>query len=283
MAADNLERDDLDEIKADKVKKSFVLYKNSDVIFSSLSDADAGRLIKSIFDYETKGVLPDSLPGMALMGFNVIRQYLDENDAKWRKTSKIRAEIGRNGGLATQEKRRNAVLTNKANASNCLEDKANQADIDIDIDIVTDTDIVNGAHNGERVQGAFSSPPPDEVTPLPFDWSIFKKMVEKYYSMDETHTSFSLEDVLIVFSLYFVEYENRTGKSHPHVGKKTIVDAINCMDHVTDEYMRDYDLKRDDYRTLIPAYFDTPMSGDRNIRHFFSGDIRLHRYQENIM
>ena len=98
-------------------KVSFILYSAYSKHFSRLSDEEAGKLIKAIFQYVENGTTPE-LPPCADVIFTFISEQLDRDLAKWADIKKKRAKAGRKGGLRTQQ-------LNKANASFAL---ANQAE-----------------------------------------------------------------------------------------------------------------------------------------------------------
>ena len=72
-------------------KKSFILYADYIKHIRRLSDEDAGRLFKAIFDYVNEGKLPD-LDGMAAMAFSFIANQLDTDLQKYETVCKKRAE-----------------------------------------------------------------------------------------------------------------------------------------------------------------------------------------------
>lgn len=78
------------------VRDSFILYTEQKEIFESLSDEQAGKLIKQIFDYINTGREPE-VEGMLKVAFIPIRQILDRNNNKWENTKKKRSEAGRRG------------------------------------------------------------------------------------------------------------------------------------------------------------------------------------------
>ena len=72
-------------------KKSFILYADYIKHIRRLSDEDAGRLFKAIFDYVNEGKLPD-LDGMAAMAFSFIANQLDTDLQKYEDICRKRAE-----------------------------------------------------------------------------------------------------------------------------------------------------------------------------------------------
>lgn len=75
-------------------KKSFVLYLDLKDLFEKLSDDDAGKLIKAVFEYGTSGeIIP--LPPAADMLLGVICQQMDRDGKKWEETKERRSRAGK--------------------------------------------------------------------------------------------------------------------------------------------------------------------------------------------
>lgn len=100
-------------------KKSFVLYIDSADDFFSLSDSQAGLLIKRIFEYELGRDVPTDDPIIEAT-FRPIKRQLDRDTEKWEKTRQRRAEAGAMGGKQK--------VANLANASKSKQKVANLAD-----------------------------------------------------------------------------------------------------------------------------------------------------------
>lgn len=75
-------------------KDSFILYLDDKEIYDLLSDEDAGKLIKAIFEYMKTGEEP-KLDKSLLIVFIPIKKYLDRNKIKYEKI----CERNRNNGL----------------------------------------------------------------------------------------------------------------------------------------------------------------------------------------
>ena len=72
-------------------KKSFILYADYIKHIGKLTDEEAGRLFKAIFEYVNEGRLPD-LDGMAAMAFSFISNQLDSDLRKYETVCQKRAE-----------------------------------------------------------------------------------------------------------------------------------------------------------------------------------------------
>ena len=124
-------------------KKSFILYADYIKHIRRLSDEEAGRLFKAIFDYVNEGKLPD-LDGMAAMAFSFIANQLDTDLQKYEETCKKRSEnIKKRWEMAkaSQKAAENTSDTKDTNEYNCIFCNTNDTDNDIDSDIDIENDI----------------------------------------------------------------------------------------------------------------------------------------------
>ena len=124
-------------------KKSFILYADYIKHIRRLSDEDAGRLFKAIFDYVNEGKLPD-LDGMAAMAFSFIANQLDTDLQKYEEICRKRAEnIKKRWDKVNSDKKTSERLCNTSNTNeyNCIFCNTNDTDNDIDSDIDIENDI----------------------------------------------------------------------------------------------------------------------------------------------
>lgn len=116
-------------------KKSFVLYMDNSIIIDQLSDEEAGKLFRSIFEYQKNGTEPDfSSDPVLSMAFAMFKMTLDRDAKKYEARCERNRINGRKGGKANARK-------NKQTLPNATERVAKQADIDNDNDIDIDNDI----------------------------------------------------------------------------------------------------------------------------------------------
>lgn len=104
-------------------KKSFLMYVDYLELFEELSDEDAGQLIKHIFRY-VNDLDPTTDSPIVRASFIPIKLHLKRDLLKWKKTSEIRSEIGKKGGLASGKKRKQKEA-NEPIASNGKQKEAN--------------------------------------------------------------------------------------------------------------------------------------------------------------
>lgn len=94
-------------------------------------------------------------------------------------------------------------------------------------------------------------------------------------------SAYSLDEVLQVFRYYFDTYEIIFDVAHPMISINQIVKIIERMPIVNDGAA---DVSPEDYEAIIDQHFVTKYRRgcDYNINHFFSGEIREHRYYETL-
>nr|DAR94576.1 MAG TPA: hypothetical protein [Caudoviricetes sp.] len=142
-----------------KDKQSYVMYKDWNALFTSLSKEDAGELIQAISMYQS-GVKEVNIPNCALNAiFEMFKSRFEKDDKKYQDTCDSRANAGSKGGQAKSNnaKQNVANLANdkfaKQNVANLANDKfakqnvANLADNDIDKDKDIDKDLKENTYN----------------------------------------------------------------------------------------------------------------------------------------
>ena len=112
-------------------KDSFILYTEQKAIIDKLTDEQAGKLIKAIYEYVATDKMPqlDSILDLVITPFTTA---LDRNKEKYEETCKRRALAGAKGGKQK--------VANVANASKCKQNVANVADNDNEHDNDSDND-----------------------------------------------------------------------------------------------------------------------------------------------
>ena len=112
-------------------KDSFILYTDQKAVLDKLTDEQAGKLIKAIYEYVETGNMPelDNVIDLVITPFKTI---LDKDKAKYEEVSKARAEAGSKGGKTkiSKSKQKKQLQTKESKASNC-DDNDNEYDNDI--------------------------------------------------------------------------------------------------------------------------------------------------------
>lgn len=100
------------------MKDSFILYQDHREIFDTLTDEEAGKLIKAIFEYEETGDIKN-LDKSLKLAFIPIKNSLNRNKEKWEEIKEKRSIAGKIGAEVKKQK--------QANANFALSKKAKQA------------------------------------------------------------------------------------------------------------------------------------------------------------
>ena len=113
-------------------KKSFVLFNDLKEPVNSLTDEEAGKLFKAIFEYQNGGV-NQVLTAPAEMAFLFVKQQLDRNQEKYDSTCKRNRLNGLKGGRPNKPKKPSGLSGNP--------EEPKKADNDIDTDNGIENDI----------------------------------------------------------------------------------------------------------------------------------------------
>lgn len=102
-------------------KDTFILYTEQKEVIDKLSDEQAGKLIKAIYEYVETGEMPklDNVLDLVIIPF---KQNLDRNADKYEETKKKRSEAGKIGAEIKKQKQ-----AKQANANFANNEQANQA------------------------------------------------------------------------------------------------------------------------------------------------------------
>lgn len=124
-------------------KDSFILYTEQKAVIDKLSDEQAGKLIKAIYEYVEKGEMPelDNTLDLVITPFKTI---LDKNKAKYEEVSKARAKAGAKGG---KQKKQDGTNESKDKQKKQMQTKDNSCD---DNDNESDNDNVNVNDNENK-------------------------------------------------------------------------------------------------------------------------------------
>jgi uncharacterized phage protein (TIGR02220 family) len=123
-------------------KKSFVLYTDLSKPVKSLSNEDAGKLFKAIFEYQNGGV-EQELSGSAEMAFIFVKQQLDRNQDKYNAICERNRLNGLKGGRPEKAKEPSGLSGNpkepkKADNDNESDNKNDKEEKKVDFSL-TDT------------------------------------------------------------------------------------------------------------------------------------------------
>lgn len=122
-----------------KNKKSFVLFCDKRKTVESMTDEDAGKLFKAIYQYQDEG--KHELTGLLNTVFETFIPAFNANDEKYIATAKRNRINGAKGGRPRKEENPNKPKQTQTNPMGFLETQTNPKNLDTDTD--TDTDIKN--------------------------------------------------------------------------------------------------------------------------------------------
>ena len=141
-------------------KNSFVMYKDWKSAFNKMSDEQAGKMIKAVFQYQS-GDTDISFDDPSLpFFFEIIKDKFEENNLKYKETCERNKENGSQGGRPpkTEKTQNNPVGFSKPNIT-----EPNPKNPDNDSD--SDNDIDNDLKEKEkRKRTTFTPPTLEEVT-----------------------------------------------------------------------------------------------------------------------
>lgn len=113
------------------MKDSFILYVDQKELIDTLSDSEAGKLLKAIFEYETTQKLPKLSKTLNLV-FIPIKNALDRNREKYEKACERNKK--------NISKRWNKENTKNTSGKNGIKNNTKNTDNDSDTDTDSDTD-----------------------------------------------------------------------------------------------------------------------------------------------
>ena len=116
------------------MKDSFILYQEHKEIFETLTDDEAGKLIKAIFEYENTGELIE-LDKSLKLAFIPIKNALDRNKEKYEKVVERNKENGKRGGRPKNPKNPVGYLGYSKKPKKADSDNDNEHDNESDSDI----------------------------------------------------------------------------------------------------------------------------------------------------
>lgn len=122
------------------MKDSFILYTEQKEVIDKLTDEQAGKLIKAIYEYVETDKMPqlDSLLEIVIIPF---KQNIDRNIDKWEQIKQKRSEAGKIGAEIKKQKQ-----AKQANVNFAKSKETNQAvNVNENVNVnVNDNDNVNG-------------------------------------------------------------------------------------------------------------------------------------------
>jgi len=123
-------------------KKSFLMYHDTEITLDAMSDEQAGKFIKAIFDYAARGEIVETDDDVVRFCLLSARATMDRDAAKYNERCDKNKENGALGGLSKSKR----ML---ANASECKRMLANASECKQSLALAPDNDIGIGIENEE--------------------------------------------------------------------------------------------------------------------------------------
>lgn len=123
-------------------KDSFILYTEQKEVVDKLTDEQAGKIFKAIYEYVKTDKMPklDGLLDIVIIPF---KQSLDRNMEKWEEIKKKRSEAGKIG--AEIKKQKQAKEANANFAKNKIANQAVNVSVPVNVNDNVTTTVVNNA------------------------------------------------------------------------------------------------------------------------------------------
>lgn len=205
------------------MKNSFVLYTEQKAIFDKLSNEQAGKLIKAIYEYVEKGKIDniDEITNIIITPFITI---LDKDMQKYEEIKKKRAEAGAKG--AKQK------LANQANAKSAKQKLANQAVYDNEYVNEYDNDnIINDINNKkenikEKALSETEVSTSDTAKASKHKYGEYKHVLLKDEELQKLQKDYLNWEELIKYLDEYIEMKGYKAKSHYLAIRKWVTEAV---------------------------------------------------------
>ena len=128
-------------------KNSFVLYDTDGDLLDFLTDEEAGKLFRAIFDFR-RGAEPELTDKGPKTAFRIIRSHLEIDARKYAETCEKNRQSGKKGGEANAKRALASASDSKRNIADIDTDR----DMDMERDTVCDKE-TDAEGKGEGVKG----------------------------------------------------------------------------------------------------------------------------------
>ena len=205
------------------MKNSFILYTDQKEVFDTLSNEDAGKLIKAIFNYTTTG--EDGLDGILKAVFTQFRIFIDKDNLKWQEEREKRSLAGKKG-MQTRWKQNissdNNVITNDNSVINGITKITDNDNVNVNVNDNVSKDILKEKQEREKKKIVSESKHKfGEFNNVLLKDSELEKLKEEY-----PIGSYPSWEDLIKFLDEYIEMKGYKAKSHYLAIKKWVVNAI---------------------------------------------------------
>jgi len=126
-------------------KDSFILYTEQKAVVDKLTDEQAGKLIKAIYEYEETGEIPE-LDSVLDLVFTPFKIALDKNDSKWEEIKQKRSEAGKIGAEKKKQKQ-----AKEANANFAKQKKQKEAKQAVNVNDNVNVNVIKKKNNKKKI------------------------------------------------------------------------------------------------------------------------------------
>lgn len=195
------------------MKDSFILYTEQKEVVDKLTDEQAGKIFKAIYEYVQTDKMPelDSLLDIIIIPF---KQSLDRNTEKWEEIKKKRSEAGKLGAEIKKQKQ-----AKEANANFAKNEIANQAvNVSVPVNVpvnVNDNNIASEDKSSTATAKASKH-----------KYGKYKHVLLKDEELQSLKETYSNWEELINYLDEYIEMKGYKAKSHYLCIKKWVVDAV---------------------------------------------------------
>ena len=194
-------------------RDSFILYTEQKEVVDKLTDEQAGKIFKAIYEYVQTDKMPelDSLLDIIIIPF---KQSLDRNTEKWEEIKKKRSEAGKLGAEIKKQKQ-----AKEANANFAKNEIANQAvNVNVPVNVpvsVNDNNIASEDKSSTATAKASKH-----------KYGNYKHVLLKDEELQSLKKDYSNWEELIKYLDEYIEMKGYKAKSHYLCIKKWVVDAV---------------------------------------------------------
>ena len=192
-------------------KDSFILYTEQKEVIDKLSDEQAGKLIKAIYEYVETDKLPklDAILDIVIIPF---KQNIDRNTDKWEKIKQKRSEAGKIGAEMKKQKQ-----ANKAN------DNLPKNDLTKEAINVNDNEFINDNVNDIFIEGNNTK---NSVKASKHNYGEYKNVLLKDEELQSLKKEYPNWEEMIKYLDEYIEMKGYKAKSHYLCLKKWVADAV---------------------------------------------------------
>ena len=195
------------------MRDSFILYTEQKAVIDKLTDEQAGKIIKAIYEYAETDKMPklDNVLDLVITPFKLA---LDRNNNKWQEIKKKRSEAGKIGAEIKKQKQ-----AKQANAKFDKQTKANQA-VNVNDNVNVNVNDNNNIPVSEEESSSTSAKANKHK------YGKYKNVLLKDEELQKLKDEYSNWEELIKYLDEYIEMKGYKAKSHYLCIKKWVVDAV---------------------------------------------------------